>query len=265
MQIPAERWLEAIYKRHSRRQYDSKQLPQEIITSLTSFLAELNQHLTGARVVFINENPEEVFKGIVGSYGKIQGAPAYAAFLGDMSDPNVQEKVGYLGECFVLEATALGLGTCWVGGFFRPQIVARQTEIRTGEHVLSVTPVGLIRENYSWMEKTMSSFAGSKNRKKLKELCIGQVGSNLPKWVKAALEAARVAPSAVNRQPWRFELGDKGIKVKVDSEKNITKISKRLDCGIAMLHLEVGALANGVKGEWEYLESPDVARFIQTS
>jgi hypothetical protein len=38
-------------------------------------------------------------------------------------------------------------------------------------------------------------------------------------------------------------------------------ISKRLDCGIAMLHFELGALKSGVPGAWEPLDDPDVARF----
>ncbi|HHY93759.1 MAG TPA: nitroreductase, partial [Firmicutes bacterium] len=33
--------------------------------------------------------------------------------------------MGYTGEAVVLEATALGLATCWVGGFFRPEVAAR--------------------------------------------------------------------------------------------------------------------------------------------
>ena len=42
-------------------------------------------------------------------------------------------------------------------------------------------------------------------------------------------------------------------------------ISKRLDCGIAMLHIEVAALDCGVQGRWEFLEAPKVARFTITS
>jgi hypothetical protein len=36
---------------------------------------------------------------------------------------------------------------------------------------------------------------------------------------------------------------------------------KALDCGIAMLHFELGALTNGGVGGWELLEAPDVARY----
>jgi len=52
------------------------------------------------------------------------------------------------------------------------------------------------------------------------------------------------------------------IKIYVDNSQNSSHITKRLDCGIAMLHLEIGVLYRGVWGKWEYLHSPDVARFM---
>ena len=74
-----------------------------------------------ARAELITKSPDEVLRGIVASYGKVKGAPALIAFIGDIDDTYVNEKIGYTGEGIILEATAMGLGTCWVGGsmFFR--------------------------------------------------------------------------------------------------------------------------------------------------
>ena len=47
----------------------------------------------------------------------------------------------------------------------------------------------------------------------------------------------------------------------MDTPKLNLTSDKRLDCGIAMLHIEVAALNCGVKGKWELLASPQVARF----
>ncbi len=268
MTIPAERWYQAIFQRHSRRQFNNKPLPKGITNNLFKVQEELNVHLSGARIVFENQDPGAIFSGIIGSYGKIKNAPTYAVFIGDMRDPNIQEKVGYLGECFILEATALGLGTCWVGGFFRPEVVAQQVKIETYEKVLSVTPVGFVDPSYSFTEKMMSGMAGSKKRKPLNELCLTDE-QTWPVWVKSALEAARLAPSAVNRQPWRFFIENNLITVSQDSEKGIadkskSNISKRLDCGIAMAHIEIAALKNGINGEWKYLDHPNIATFKQS-
>ncbi len=51
------------------------------------------------------------------------------------------------------------------------------------------------------------------------------------------------------------------IIVSADSLMNINLVSKRLDCRIAMLHLEIGALSSGAEGNWELLKSPQVGRF----
>jgi hypothetical protein len=73
--------------------------------------------------------------------------------------------------------------------------------------------------------------------------------------------AARIAPSAMNRQPWRFTLDGGALRVAYDGADALPT-SKRLDCGIAMLHAELGAAGEGVGGSWELLTEPDVACFV---
>jgi len=261
MQLKVQEWLQAVKYRHSTRKYDGRPIKEAMIHHLDEFIAGLNREIKGARVALVLQNPERVFKGIIGSYGKIKGHPAYAAFIGDMSDPNVQEKVGYIGECLVLEATASGLSTCWVGGFFKPEAVREQVDIGSTEKILAVTPVGYSTDNLSLEEKIIKGMAASHKRKDLEKLCRGLFKADWPGWVTAALEAARLAPSAINRQPWRFAVKQDSIKISVDSTNFELGVSKRLDCGIAMLHMEIGALSEGAAGEWGYLESPDVAVF----
>lgn len=261
MQIPDEKWYEAIFQRRSRRQFNSKPLVPEVITGLLNFSNELNKGFHGAKVIIVNKSPDDVFKGALGSYGKIKGAPAYAAFIGNLEDPYFQEKVGYIGECLILGATSMGLATCWVGGFFRPEVVNKHITISQKEQVLAVSPLGYASKQYSFEEKLMSGFASTHRRKNIESLCLKGFNKDWPDWVKSALEAGRLAPSAVNRQPWRFSIESNGIKISIDTNKDSYNISKRLDCGIAMLHIEIGAKHKGVKGYWEYLQQPDVAIF----
>jgi len=183
----------------------------------------------------------------------------YIAFIGEMSSPRVQEAAGYTGEGIILEATAVGFATCWVGGFFRPESVRSQIDIREGERVLSVTPVGYAPPEKTRQEKIMSGLVKSRSRKPLTKLVGGEAAAL---WMEKALEAARLAPSAQNRQPWRFRVEKDAVVIAVDKSFSTSSISKRLDCGIAMLHFELGALAAGAQGRWEILPSPDVARFI---
>lgn len=261
MDIPFSTWHPAIEKRRSRRHLDPN-LP--LSRETTAALAKVcNQFapFPHAHSRLVTESVEGVFKGIVGSYGKVKGATAFIAFVGNMDDPFVQEKVGYAGEGVILEATALGLNTCWVAGFFRRETAASLIDVGDREQILAVTPVGYAQQSESWEEKLMSRFGRSHNRLSLSTLVRGLPSEKWPDWVHVSLEAARLAPSAANRQPWGFEVREDGITVFVRTGGPEFNVSKRLDCGIAMLHLEVAALNSGCKGEWEFLQSPQVAKF----
>ncbi|MEW6399345.1 MAG: nitroreductase family protein [Bacillota bacterium] len=276
MEIPVGQWYRAIERRRSRRHFVRLPVEPGLLGRMEAVCAEFRPY-GEARAVLVPRPADEVLRGLVGSYGQVKGAPAYVALVGDMRSPYVQERVGYTGQALVLEATSLGLGTCWVGGFFRPEVARRLLGVGAGEQVMAVIPFGRPGHR-TWEESLMTGFARSHHRKPLAQLMVqDHPGSGLPEearwpgWVLAALEAARLAPSAVNRQPWRFSVEvasppDQAgctITVSVAGGRDPGGISRRLDCGIAMLHIEVAALAHGVRGSWEPLHPPQVARFVQ--
>ena len=261
MDISFSRWHRVIAKRRSRRRFDpSLPIAPETLAALDKVCNQFAP-FRHARSRLVTESADTVFKGIIGGYGRIRNASSFIAFVGDMGDPFVQEKVGYTGEGIILEATALGLDTCWVGGFFKPEIAGSLVKVSSNERVLAVTPVGYARELESWEEKSMTRFARSHNRLELPRLVRGLVGEKWPDWVNICLEAARLAPSASHRQPWGFDVQENTITVFVRTGGPEFNVSKRLDCGIAMLHLEVAAADCGRRGQWEFLPSPKVARF----
>ena len=260
MDIPYSRWHAAIPPRRSRRQYDSTDLEQGQLAHLREVCREFRP-FEGARSDVVVQSPDRIFRGAVGPYGKIKGARALIAFTGDMADPHVQEKVGYLGEAIILEVTAMGLATCWVGGFFRPKVAASVVHTSRNERVLAVTPVGRAVDGLTREERIMTGFGRNHRRRPLEEMVSGLARADWPQWIETALRAARIAPSAINRQPWRFLVEPDSITVSVDNPRFTFGVSKRLDCGIAMLHIEVAALDCGVQGKWELLEAPQVARY----
>jgi nitroreductase len=250
-----------VSKRRSIRQYAAKPVEADQLEAMRRVCAEFHP-FQSARAVLVADPAEDIFRGIPGGYGKVSGAPALVAFVGNMESPDVQEALGYTGEGVILEATALGLATCWVGGFFSPKRAAAIAQVAPNERVLAVTPIGYAKEGSSLQERAMSRFGRNWQRRPLSDLVTGLNEKNRPAWIKTALEAARLAPSAMNRQPWRFQVDIGSIIISADSVVNPTMVvSKRLDCGIAMLHIEIGALTSGVKGSWELLKPPQVARF----
>jgi len=254
-------WYPAINTRRSRRNYDKgRPIGAEARNRLHEVCSGFRPY-NSVRVEFIDEPPDDIFANALGFYGNIKGAPAFLAFIGDSADPNVQEKMGYAGEAAVLEATSLGLGTCWVALTYNAKAVKSLVSLGKGEKMICVSPVGYTTEQWSFEEKAMSGFGSNHQRKPLPSMVGGLPQTSWPGWVQSAVEAARLAPSAMNRQPWGFLVEERGITIYVKDRGLEFNVARRLDCGIAMLHLELGALSHGVSGNWELLKQPQVARF----
>jgi hypothetical protein len=132
----------------------------------------------------------------------------------------------------------------------------KQIDLEDGEQIMGLTPIGYSKDESDRVGDSSKPY----RRKDLAKLILSE-DINSQEWIKSALEAARIAPSAANRQPWRFDITDDSIAISSNSRRQDFKVSRRLDCGIAMLHLELGALSKGVQGTWEFLEHPEVARY----
>lgn len=260
MEIPFREWHAAIPLRTSRRRYIPEELEPETIAHLHRLCHDFRP-FPQARAELLTQNVEPILSGLRGSYGLIKGTTALIAFIGDTSDPHVQEKVGYTGEGILLEATAMRLDTCWVAGTFRRKATSSLLGIASNEKVIAVTPVGYALEDRSFGERILPTIIRARKRKPLYELASGMDESKWPRWMRAALEAARLAPSAYNRQPWHFLLEPDSITVSAIDLNYDFGFSVRLDCGIAMMHIEAAALDSGARGEWELLDPPHVARF----
>jgi nitroreductase len=256
VELPIETWYDALFLRRSQRKY-SGEIPDEKTTSRIEKVCTDFKPFTGSRAVLVTEPANDVFKGAIGPYFfKVTEAPYYIAFIADMKASNAQSTTGYLGEGIILEATSLGLNTCWVGGFFHRDSVMKQVTLQRSEQVLAITPVGYSKNRADRVGTMPINY----RRKNLNKLVIG--GSvDKGNWIKSALDAARIAPSATNRQPWRFQISDDAITVSSDSSREGLGVSRKLDCGIAMLHLELGASHTGVTGSWEFLKFPHVAKY----
>ena len=256
----ADAWSEALLSRHSRRSYDGTSAAPEQLTSVQAVCERFRPH-TDARVALVEQPGCDVFTGAIGSYGKVTGAPHLLAVIaGDGARSALH--AGYTGEAAVLEATAAGLDTCWVAGFFDRDVARSVVELEAGERIVAVSPLGRAPARKSGTERTFVALAGSRQRKPLRTIA-KDVSPRWPEWALGAVEAARVAPSAMNRQPWRFRFEDGALILAMDSAGQLPVVRKELDCGIAMLHAEVAARAYGMDGAWEELEDGlDLARWI---
>lgn len=259
--IYAARWYEAIFIRRSRRKYDINKLVEPHKLEILINICQNFRPFPSARATLFEDKNQIAFLGIIGSYGKISGVQNCIAFIGDMRDPFVQEKTGYLGEAIILEATSLGLNTCWVGGFFNPNKVSQLIHLKENEKIIAITPVGYAIQQQDWQELLFSGFGINHKRLPTGKIVEGLSFTQTQPWIEKAIIAARLAPSAINRQPWLFHISNDKITVKIRTQGPDFNVSKRLDCGIAMLHLDIVATLNKIRGNWKFLPSPFVAEY----
>jgi len=258
----AAAWREAIPLRHSRRSYDQTPAPAAALAALEALALEAR--VPHARAVVLPEAPQSLFAGILGSYGGISGSHSALAFVGDGSH-EADAWVGYIGEALVLEATHLGLGTCWVGGLFNGHVASRLAGTSAGERVYGVSPLGTPIDHVTLKERLL--MGGARAKRRLSSEVFAPAHQGWPEWARSALPPVRIAPSAMNRQPWRFALDGDGSTLDLGYDGDVgMRVTKRLDCGIAMLHAELGMAEAGVTGRWEVLgtdAAPQVARFTR--
>ncbi|SHJ33722.1 Nitroreductase [Geosporobacter subterraneus DSM 17957] len=252
------------FQRKSVRQYMEEPLAAEMLMKVDRIVKKvglLYNHIP-MRIELV-ENGEKihaVMSGFLGSYGKIK-APHYLAVISETKE-GYHENVGFAVEEAVLKLTELGIGTCWIGGFFDRKLIQNVVEIKKDEKVVVLVAFG--KEKRGIWGEGLRTFAGFAKRKKIEEFAFwndlnGSVVEYMekhPEW-KSIMEAVRVAPSAVNLQPWRFIFREGRIDIYAKSGVS-PKISEdsclyRIDVGIAMQHLSIGCLEEGIEGFFERL------------
>lgn len=260
--IPLAEWASAINTRRSVRTYKEQPVDRAVLAALHAFCAGLPARAT-ARVLVLDEAPPDLFTGLViGSYGRVVGARSALVIVGSPGRPGCHQAMGYLGEAALLQATAMSLGTCWVAGSFDRAVASRLVDLAAGEQVFAISPLGYAEDRPRRGETLLKAMVRAKHRRPVAEIASGFDEEHWPAWAAEGVRMARIAPSAVNRQPWRFELLDQGaVTVTVVRRGVDGSVSRLLDVGIAMLHFEVGARLMGATGIWQLLEPPDVALF----
>ncbi|MCL2747753.1 MAG: hypothetical protein FWE59_03760 [Oscillospiraceae bacterium] len=231
-QKDAKRWYEASRRRVSIRRYSGAPTGEQrnVLAALAKTLS-----LGGVRIVMLPVKARVFGHGLMGR--SIKGAQGGAAFVLAKGTPDWC--AGYAGEAFILECTALELGSCWLVGTFNHKRARLAADLRDGERLVAVTPVGVAKEGIP--EPVSDDDRRRKTIPKLTGLS-DKAFENLPEWQRNIILCLRSAPSAMNRQPWRFAPTRNGFLLHAKKPS--------LDTGIAMFHLEMAMAAHGKRGTW---------------
>lgn len=223
--------LEAVSARHSVRKYIDKELSADIIAALQDKIAECNK--VGNLNIQLVQNETRAFTGML-SYGQFSGVKNYLVMVGKKSK-DLDERVGYYGEQLVLFVQTLGLNTCWVGLSYRK--VPEAYNVGKDEKLVCMIALGY-GETQGIGHKIKS----------IEE--VSNASDITPSWFKKGVEAALLAPTAVNQQKFSFEhVGVKNNRHQIRAKKGFSMIGyTKMDLGIARYHFEIGAGTNNF--EW---------------
>ena len=218
--------LEAIEARHSVRKYKDEPIPDEILAVLRNKVWEVNKE-AGLHVQLVTDEPK-AYKGVM-AYGSFSGVKNYFIMAGKKGD-DLDEKIGYYGEQLVLLAQTLGLNTCWAGVSYSK--IPGTYELEDGEKIGCYIALGY--------GKTQGSAHKVKDVRE-----ISNASDLTPKWFKKGVDAALLAPTAVNQQKFYLEyLGfrDYSKLPKVAAKPVFSMIGySKMDLGIVKYHFELGA------------------------
>jgi hypothetical protein len=204
--------FETIFIRRSVRKFDMTPLGDEIIGAIEKFIADTRQ-LEGQKAEFEILGPEAA-NGVFAPHCILSYCRADdAAFI----------NVGYVMQRADLFIQSLGLGSLWLG-------MARPKNGRPDFCIL--------------MAFGKTDVPRRNNVHDFNRLPIDAISNA----VNTATEAARLAPSAMNSQPWKLLFEDGSVRIRYFGRgimKLMLKKLNKIDVGIVTRHVEVALRHEG--------------------
>jgi nitroreductase len=258
--------LTAIQQRFSVRSYADRSIDARLLEQLLRFAENAVPPKRGEassapqkgrippRVALLSgaDRVARVLTFMIGSYGFVNNAPHLLVGVLPEESEEARIDLGYVLEQVVLEATRLGLGTCWITGTYNAEQAKEALTLGPDEVAAAVCALGYPTEQGLGRLHTevIRRLARGHRRKPLTEIVFdrrwGEPWSPQepdPALV-TMLEHARLAPSAHNGQPWRFV---------VDADQMTLALVRQsfIDAGIVMSHVSLASAALAREGRWE--------------
>lgn len=227
-----KQYYDAVYYRKSVRKYTMTPLAKDSMESVKAALKTVEPLDPDIRFKILIKNAEE-FKSPI-------KAPHSLCFYSEKKDHYLLN-AGYILQQLVLALTSMDLGTCWVG-MAKPE----ETEFEGMPFVILVV-FGEAAESVH--RESVSEF----KRKNFDDITDIHGHGGL-------LGVVRLAPSAVNSQPWLFTAWRDKIVI-ARTKQNMVKAVfldrfNQIDMGIAMCHLQIGAEKLAQRAVFSYQECP---------
>lgn len=240
-----------IRRRKSVRTFSGKALSSEDRQKLKEFLKALdNPFGVSVEFRFLDAKEHDLSSPV------IVGTDEYIAAKVSRV-PQSEIAYGYSFEIFCLFAESLGIGTVMLAATISRSTFEKAMEIKDTEVMPVASPIGYPADKQSVRERLMRKGIKADERLPFETLFFensfaqGLTPEHAGQF-RDALEMARLAPSAGNKQPWRaIVCGDKvhfyEKKTKAMSNNPLGDIQK-VDVGISLAHFDLTLKENGING-----------------
>ncbi len=219
--------LEAMEKRHTVRKYTDQKVSNEILETIKKRINDLNNEY-GLSMKIITEN-KEAFGGFVKLF-MTKGVRNYLILAGNETN-DLEEKLGYCGIDVALLAQQLGLNSWWVGATYNKEKVKKMMQASSKGKVASIIALGYgVSKGKPHKSKNVDE--------------VSEYKGTAPEWFTKGVQAALLAPTAMNKQT--FVLKGDGKKVAIICDNGIYT---NIDKGIVKYCFETGAGKENF--EWE--------------
>ncbi len=242
-----------IKARRSVRTFDGRMLDEETKQKLLSFAKDIHNPLN-IPVAFKLLDAKE--SGLVCPV--VLGTDLYV--VGKIKNVSgASLAFGYSFEAFVLYAQSLGLGTVWLGGTMNREAFEGAMDLAEDEMMPCATPVGFTAKKMSVRESVMRKAIKADERLPFEKIFFeGSFDAPLAKEKAGSfaevLEMVRLAPSAVNKQPWRAVVNGDSVHFYLKRSKGFSHEGKldmqMIDMGIALCHFALTANERGINVEF---------------
>ncbi len=244
-------FIELVRTRRSVRSFDGNGVDQKILDELKRYAEEMtNPYGKKVRFVFLDAAENGLSSPV------LTGEKCYVSAVASKEE-HIDEAYGYSFQKLLMKAHELGLGTVWIGGTMPRDKFESASGLRDDEMMPCMSPLGVTARKMSVKETLMRKGVKADWRMKFEELFyVGDFNTPLSEQyakehgIYDDLEAVRLAPSAVNKQPWRivtdgnkahfYEKHDKGF---VTAGYDL----QRIDLGIALYNFETQLAEEGRK------------------
>ena len=251
---------DSIKNRRSVRTFDGKKLSEEHVNELMDYAKSVNNPYNIEIEWFILDPKENGLTSAV-----IVDAPLFIA--GKMKRvEHAEEAFGYSFEKIILFATSLGIGTTWIAGTMNRDAFEKAVGLKEDEVMPCVSPLGYAGKKMSLREKMMRQAIKADKRLELSSLFFDG-GFDKPlslddkDYLKKACASVQLAPSAVNKQPWRVVILDNKAfffeKQKNGFQSKSGWDIQKIDLGIALCHFELGLAEEGKEAILTF-DAPDI-------